>query len=206
MIRIGGALFILIVERIITYSAKLDLWWWIGIQTILFSMAPLFFMSLFGIKRAEVGLSLGDIRLSLKYVFAMLFFAMPLMIYGAGLPAFQAYYPIWAPARSSLLNFIVFELAVLVMMFNTEFFFRGLLLFSFERVTRDLKGGRWVAILAHSVVYMLVHVGKPELEVPYSFFVGIVFGWLALKTRSILPSFLAHWTSSVIFDILVISL
>ncbi|MFQ5800258.1 MAG: type II CAAX prenyl endopeptidase Rce1 family protein [Candidatus Hydrothermarchaeales archaeon] len=204
MIRIAGALFILIVERIIAHSVELDLWQWIGIQTVLFSMVPLLFILTLRIKRDEIGLSVGDLRLGLKYVFVMLFFAMPLMIYGAGLPAFKAYYPIWAPARSSLSNFILFELAILVMMFNTEFFFRGLLLFGFERVTKDLKGGKGIAILAHSVIYMLVHVGKPELEVLYSFFVGIVFGWVALKTKSILPSFIAHWTSSVIFDILIV--
>jgi membrane protease YdiL (CAAX protease family) len=202
MIRIAGVLLILVVERVISRSAELGLWRWIGLQTVLFSLIPLSYMLAFGIKREEVGLSRGELRLGLKYVVAMLFLAMPFMVYGAGQTAFKLYYPIWTPARLSVSNFILFELAILVMMFNTEFLFRGMLLFSLERVTKN----RWAAITLHSIPYMLVHVGKPFLEVPYSFFVGIAFGWLALKTRSIAPSLIAHWTSSVIFDILVIML
>jgi membrane protease YdiL (CAAX protease family) len=163
-------------------------------------------MGVSGIKIVEVGLTWGDVREGLKYAVVMLVLALPFMVYGAGLESFKDYYPIWAPARVSVFSFIILESAILIMMFNTEFLFRGVLLFSLDRKMTDMKGGQWIAILIQSFVYMLVHIGKPGLEVPYSFFVGIVFGWLALRTRSILPSFIAHWTSSVLFDILVIML
>jgi membrane protease YdiL (CAAX protease family) len=199
-----GALFLLILERLVTRSVNVNIWWWIVIQTLIFTVIPLFLIGVYGIKKAEVGLSFGEIREGLKYVLAMLMLATPFMVYGASLQSFKEYYPLWTPARDSLFSFIILESAILIMMFNTEFLFRGVLLFSLNRKMTYLNRGRWIAILVHSFVYMLVHIGKPGLEVPYSFFVGIVFGWLALRTRSILPSFIAHWTSSVLFDIFVI--
>jgi membrane protease YdiL (CAAX protease family) len=206
MLRIAGTLVVLLMERLVARFSHLNLWQWIGIQTLLFTLVPIALIILYETSREEVGLSTGDLRLGLKYVAIMLVLAMPFMFYGASLPSFKAYYPIWEPARTSILSFILLELAVFVMIFNTEFLFRGLLLFSFERNLKNVRRGRLIAIFIHSLIYMAVHFGKPGLEVPYSFFVGLVFGWLALKTRSVLPSFIAHWTSSVIFDILVIIL
>jgi membrane protease YdiL (CAAX protease family) len=206
MKRIAGVFFLLIVERLLALKLEISLWQWIGLQSIFFSLIPLIFIARSGIKWGEVGLSFGNLRAGLRYAFILLVLAMPFMIYGASLPEFKAYYPIWWQARTSLGAFILLEIAVFLMMFNTEFLFRGLLLFSLERRAIELNGGRWLAITLHAIVYMAVHIGKPGLEVPYSFFVGLVFGWLALRTRSIFPSLAAHWTSSVIFDALVIVL
>lgn len=206
MKRIAGVFLLLLVERLLALKLEFNLWQWMGLQTILFTLIPLIFITRFGIKRGEFGLSFGELQSGLRYAFILLVLAMPIMVYGASLPSFKAYYPIWWQARHSVGAFILLELAVFVMMFNTEFMFRGLLLFSFDRSLVDIKWGRWIAITLHSVIYMLVHLGKPGLEVPYSFFVGIIFGWLALRTRSIFPSLFAHYTSSVIFDVLVILL
>ncbi|MEE8402731.1 MAG: CPBP family intramembrane glutamic endopeptidase, partial [Candidatus Hydrothermarchaeaceae archaeon] len=75
------------------------------------------------------------------------------------------------------------------------------LLFSLDKAV-----GRAPAILLHAIPYMLVHIGKPPLEVPYSFFAGLLFGYLALKTRSILPSFLVHFLGSAGFELMVLRL
>ncbi|GBE55894.1 MAG TPA: CPBP family intramembrane metalloprotease [Euryarchaeota archaeon] len=206
MIRVVAAFLILLVERSIAFNGGLNLWQWIGVQTILFTLIPLLAIGRFNIKPGDFGLAQGDLRFGLKTAFMLIAIALPLMAYGASQPAFKAYYPIWAPARTSALNFIFLELAVLLMMFNTEFYFRGLLLFSLDRSLSKQRMGRWIAVLADSSIYMLAHLGKPGLEVQYSFFVGIVFGWLALKSKSIFPSLAAHWISSVIFDLMVIVL
>jgi membrane protease YdiL (CAAX protease family) len=198
--RILGSLLILFLERLIVYFSTLNLWRWIALQTVLFTALPVLFIMFGRLKREEIGLCRGNLRLGLKYVGVMLVLAMPFMVYGASLDQFKDYYPIWEPARRNVLSFILLELGVFIMMFNTEFYFRGLLLFSLKR----RLNGKWIAIFVHSLIYMLVHIGKPGLEVPYSFFVGIVFAWVALKTRSFLPTLIAHWTSSVIFDLMVL--
>ncbi len=202
MRRLAAVLSLLMLERLIAMSGRLDLWSWIGVQTVLFSLVPILFLKITGAKRNEVGLVSGDLGFGLKIAGLMLVLALPFMIYGAGLPSFQTYYPIWPPARESIFAFIILELAVLVMMFNTEFMFRGLLLFSLKKKTKNF----WLSIGVHAFIYMIVHIGKPGLEVPYSWVVGIDFGWLALRSGSMLPTLFAHWTSSVIFDFLAITL
>jgi membrane protease YdiL (CAAX protease family) len=204
MIRVAALLLLLFVERLIAYFGTLNLWEWIFVHTVIYSLLPLVFVLKGKIKGGEVGLSTGEFRTGLKYVGLLLALAMPFMLYGASLSSFKSYYPIWEPARTEISSFILLELAVMVMMFNTEFFYRGLLIFSLERELKKFNLSKWTAILIQAAIYMIVHLGKPGLEVPYSFFVGIVFGWLALRTRSILPSYIAHYISSVIFDLLVI--
>jgi membrane protease YdiL (CAAX protease family) len=81
-------------------------------------------------------------------------------------------------------------------MLATEFFYRGFFLFPFE------KFGKF-SILPQLIPYVLVHLGKPTLEIYASIPAGIAFGYMAYKTKSVLPSFLAHWIIAVIFDILV---
>jgi len=206
MIHVVFALLILAVERGAAFYGSLNLWQWIGVQTLLFSIIPILWLRKFKVKHGDVGLAPGNLRFGLKTAFTLIALALPIMAYGASQPAFKAYYPIWAPARTSAFNFLFLELAVLLMMFNTEFYFRGLLLFSLDRKLQNLKHGRWIAILLDSFIYMLAHIGKPGLEVPYSFFVGVVFCWLALKSKSIVPSLAAHWISSVLFDLMVVLL
>ncbi|MFH1786802.1 MAG: CPBP family intramembrane glutamic endopeptidase [archaeon] len=168
-------------------------------HTFLFLAAiPMIVLHAWGKKLPAYGMQLGDWRTGLKYSAILLLVAMPIMAYGAMLGDFKLYYPEWKGALDSWWMFIAFEALVGVIMFSTEFFYRGFLLFSLK--------DKWWGNLVHSFVYMLVHIGKPWLEVPYSFFAGYAFGWVDLKTNSILPSFLMHFISSVIFDLMVILL
>lgn len=146
----------------------------------------------------DYGLQFGDVRGGLAYSVLLLMVASPMMFYGARLPSFKEYYPI--VEVYSAWEFVRFELLVGVVMLSTEFFYRGFLLQILNRITP--KYGN----LLHSFVYMLVHYGKPGLEVPYSFVAGYAFGYVRMKTKSILPSFLMHYTSSIIFDLMVIYL
>ena len=57
---------------------------------------------------------------------------------------------------------------IAILMFNTEFLFRGYLLFSLKE-----ELGKAPALVLHAIPYALVHLGKPTLEVPYSFFMGL---------------------------------
>lgn len=168
---------------------------WILKQTVLLTGIPLLSLYLFKIRPREVGLSLVNWRKSVKYAVTVLLLATPVMFYGATIESFRAYYPMWAPARDSLWNFLLYQSMIAILMFNTEFLFRGYLLFSLEK-----ELGKTPALILHAIPYMLIHIGKPPLEVPYSFFAGLLFGYLALKTRSILPSFLVHFLGSMEFE------
>ena len=82
-------------------------------------------------------------------------------------------------------------------MLNVEFFFRGFLLFHLEPVA-----GRLAVVL--QALPSPWSTWEATLEIPYSLFVGIVFGLVALRTRSI-SFILTHWLGAVLFDALVCS-
>ncbi len=69
--------------------------------------------------------------------------------------------------------------------FVEEAFFRGFLL-------SGLRGrmGQWPALLISSGVFALFHI-DPGLYVP-TFLLGLAFGWVYLRTRSVWPSIFAH--------------
>ncbi len=172
---------------------------WVLRDTLFFFVFPVLALGLLKIPLTGVGLTSRNWKTSLRYAGIMVVLAFPIMVYGSGLPEFKSYYPVWQPARENLYYLPLLWGAMLILMFVLEFFFRGFLLFRLERVF-----GRVPAIVIQAIPYTLIHIGKPGLEVPYSFFVGLVFGYAALKTRSMLPGFFAHWSSAVIFDLLIL--
>ncbi len=172
---------------------------WVLKDTLFFFVFPVLALSLQKVPLTEVGLTSRNWKTSLRYAGIMVVLAFPLMVYGSSLEEFRSYYPIWQPARENVYYLLLLWVAMFILMFVLEFFFRGFLLFRLENAF-----GRVPAIVIQAVPYGFIHLGKPGLEVLYSFFVGLVFGYVALKTRSVLPSFLAHWSSAVIFDVLCI--
>lgn len=158
---------------------------------------PAAFVMLSGRKLSEYGLSLGDTKKGLKYAAFFYTAALPLMLVGSRLRSFAEYYPLWRPAYESTGNILSYELAVGLMLFSTEFFYRGFLLTALGEKTRH-------ANFIQALFYALMHVGKPPLEVPYSLIAGLVFGMVALRCKSILPCFLMHYLGNITFDLLLI--
>jgi len=66
-----------------------------------------------------------------------------------------------------------------------EVIFRGLIL---SRLARVMPG--WLAVLLSALLFGLCH--GQAVWVGYAFVLGAIFGWMALRARSILPSLLAH--------------
>jgi membrane protease YdiL (CAAX protease family) len=163
-------------------------------------LVPLAFIKFSGRRLSDYNIGLGDVGLGLKYSAVLLLFALPFMYYGSTLPEFRGYYPLWDSERDSFTSFLYYEVFVMgVVMFYTEFFYRGFLLRSLVDETR-------YGNLVQSLIYMYVHLGKPGLEVWWSLPAGFVFGEVDLKCKSILPSFLMHWLSSMLFNAMILYL
>lgn len=102
---------------------------------------------------------------------------------------------------------LYFELYTGFYMFCWEFFFRGFLLFGLQKSI--LK--TWGAVIVQALVFMLLHwsldpsASKPMAEVLSALPGGIVLGILALRTRSFVYGFLAHWAISVTLDIILMA-
>ncbi|WP_087035812.1 CPBP family archaeomyxosortase MrtA [Thermococcus litoralis] len=166
---------------------------WAFYDALFYVLIPLTAAYLLGFKPNELGFKIGK-KDGYIWALALFLLSLPISVYASQLGSFKAYYPIFA--YSSWEDFLLKELLIGVIMFAHEAFYRGILLFSLARKNE------LAAILAQNIPYTLVHIGKPPLEIPYSFIAGIVFAKMDLKSESFLPSFLLHWIGAVVFDIL----
>ena len=92
-------------------------------------------------------------------------------------------------------------------MFCWEFFFRGFLLFGLQRSWLRT----WGAVIVQAFLFMLLHwsivpdASKPLAEVLSALPGGIILGVLALRTRSFVYGFLAHWAISLTLDLILLA-
>ena len=167
----------------------------VALHGVFYFLIPLSFALAFRLKPQQIGLSLDEPRKIVLYSALLITISIPVMLYASTLPEFQAYYPRFS--APSLGAFAYYEFLLILSFAAFEFFFRGFALF-------QLRGfvGDWGAIIIHNIPYTLVHIGKPGLEVPYSFLAGLVFGYVAIRSKSFLPAFISHYSTSLIFDFL----
>lgn len=93
---------------------------------------------------------------------------------------------------------LMYYLVVAVMpAFTEEFAFRGVVLGSLRKYSDGL------ALVVSSAAFALMHGNF--VQIPFTFCCGLVFGFMVLKTNSILPSIIVHFLNnglSVTFDLL----
>jgi len=80
-----------------------------------------------------------------------------------------------------------------------EVLFRGLILFSLQRWK-----GRKLALVVSSVLFGLMHVRQGVTGVIGTILIGGYWGWVALKTRNIIGTTLAHGFYNFIFAFLLV--
>jgi membrane protease YdiL (CAAX protease family) len=170
---------------------------------VLYFVIPLLLFLTIGRERwrqlRSIGLSLGERRTTLRMTVTLLLLASLMAFVGLFSPSMTRYYPIWSTGGEvSVADFAYNEFLFALIMFSGEFFYRGLVLLTLGR--RSF----WGAIVLQSIPYAFLHLGKPVIEVPYSFVAGLVFGWANLRSRSLLPSWLTHFMGSALFDALVL--
>ncbi|AFN04795.1 hypothetical protein PFC_09360 [Pyrococcus furiosus COM1] len=166
-------------------------YFWVVLVVIFYLIIPTIIYQLLGITPREVGFRTPN---SLRSTELLLVFAFLLGFAGLAIPEMRNYYPIFS--YSSALDFALKEILIGVVMFAHEAFFRGFLLFPIA------KKSPTIGIIFQDIPYTIIHVGKPTIEIPYSFIAGIIFAKIDLKEESIVPSFLVHWIGSLFFDIL----
>jgi membrane protease YdiL (CAAX protease family) len=150
-------------------------------RVILFGLVPLLVVVLaFRERVAHYGLRLGEWRLGLGLAVAGCAVMTPIVIWFAGLPDARFYY---APSWSSLPDVLVTNSLDLV---AAEFLFRGFLMFAIVRAIGP------IGVLVATLPFVFVHLTKPELELLSTLGGGMLYGWLAWRTGSILWGAIAH--------------
>lgn len=151
-----------------------------------------------GLLAAAYGRDLGwrvD-RRALRNTLVLALFVLPFYVVGSTLPSVRAAYPMWqtSTALSAFLPHTAMQFAVVV---ATECYFRGLLCVG----VREL-GPK--SVLISPVLYVLVHVEKPPIELLLSGPTDVLFGVADYDARSILPSIVAHGGGFALLDWLVL--
>ena len=176
--------------------------WQFGVFFILLLVVPLISTRFFtGLKLSSMGLGVGDFKLGMK-LFAFLFplIILPVLYFAVDMPEIQSEYPLAKIIKEHHDLIFIYELFyVIFYYFAWEFFFRGFLLFGLKP-----RIGAFNAVLIQTISSSLIHIGKPGGEVIGSIIVGILFGVIALRTRSIWYVFLLHAAIGVATDLLII--
>lgn len=98
---------------------------------------------------------------------------------------------------------LVYFASYLLYYIGWEFLFRGILLVSSEK-----KCGAMGAILLTTLISALIHTsigafGKPMIETLSAIPAGIIFGYIAHKTKSIYPTLFIHFIIGVSTDLFI---
>jgi membrane protease YdiL (CAAX protease family) len=128
----------------------------------------------------DFGLKWGEYKVWSYYVAIVCLVAAPILFATSLTPAFQKYYSI------ELFNPVNYSLVNCASLFASEFFFRGFVLFGLKD---KFKEG---SIIVQMIPFVLVHLGKLELETLSTILTGILFGYIAYRGKSFWPVYFIH--------------
>ena len=128
----------------------------------------------------EFGLRIGNFRLWKYYVIGFLLIALPLVYLTSSGSSFQSYYV------KPNIDILKYSLTAIVYMLGWEFLFRGYLIFGLKD---KFKEG---SILIQMIPFVLLHLGKPEIETISTIISGIIWGYFSYRGNSFWPAFLIH--------------
>jgi len=168
----------------------------------LFFVLPALYIKLI-MKRplSEFGLGLGDIRTGLKILAFLVPVIFVAIYFAADMPDVRSEYPLAKSLLHERSHLIFYEAAYVIFYYIAwEFYFRGVLLFGLKD-----RFGAFNAILIQTISSCLVHIGKPEGEIIGAIIVGVIFGIIALRTRSIWYVFVLHALIGILTDLFIIN-
>jgi len=152
---------------------------------LFYGVIPIATIILFKEPLKNFGITFGKVKKVIIYSIVVSILLAPIIFVGSLLPSISNYY--MSVTITSFESFVSSELRIGFFMFFWELFFRGFILFGlFNRIGNS-------ALPIHAVPFALFHLGKPDIEVLASFFAAILFGIIALKSKSFLPAFIIHW-------------
>ncbi|MFQ5845602.1 MAG: CPBP family intramembrane glutamic endopeptidase [Planctomycetota bacterium] len=175
-------------------------WHFLGSFLLLGVVPALLWKVLLGRSLREAGVTAGDARYGWRYLaWTVPLLVVPLVFLGARSEGVRSEYPLAAGAGEDAATFLFFEVVYLLFYAGYEFFFRGLLTLGLWK-----RIGALPAVGLSTLVSTALHYGKPEWEVWGVIVVGLVFGWLAIRTRSVLWPLVIHASIGFFTDLFVV--
>jgi membrane protease YdiL (CAAX protease family) len=155
-------------------------------------------------KAADVGLKFQEKKSSLILMLISLAIVPLISLSAVADAEMSALYPLGG--SMIFLNagfFILYYVSYIAYYFGWEYLFRGFGFFSISE-----KYGPMLAIAVTTMISALIHssiggFGKPFSETFSAIFGGLIFGFIAYKTKSIYPSLLMHFVLGFCLDMFV---
>ena len=139
----------------------------------------------------DFGLNFGDFRAWWPYTLATIIIAVPVLFAFSHIDSLREYY-----TRPDL-NLLTYIGGILIYLFSWEFIFRGFFLFGLREKLGILS------VVVQMVPFVILHFGKPELEVISTIFTGLWFGYICYRGNSFWPAFIIHSVINISFIIFV---
>ena len=175
--------------------------WQFIIFFVLMFIVPVLYIKLV-MKRplSDFGFGLGDIKWGSKWLITIPFLIVPIIYFASKMPSLRLEYPLAKSLLTDQSHLFVYELGYIIFYYIAwEFFFRGFLLFGLKE-----RFGAFNAVLIQTISSCLVHIDKPEGEIIGSIVVGVLFGMIALRSRSFWWVFMLHISIGILTDIFII--
>ena len=179
--------------RILSLSMPLediDLMYWYAIVGVPLMMTALLVARTLGLSWRSLGFTLRSLRIQALVVTAGLAFGVAEYFILKPKPLIDEFSwgAFWLPALILLIG----------TGFNEELVFRGVM----QSASSDALG-KW-AILYVTVVFAVLHLGyKSVVDVAFVFAVGLLFGWVVAKTRSLFGVSLSHGITNIALYLVV---
>ena len=149
-------------------------------RVVVFGLLPLGLLLALREDPRRYGLGRGDVRRAVVLGGLATLVTLPAIALIAALPAIREWY---GPSMSTVGDVFLTNVLDLV---PSEFLVRGFLMFALVRSIGP------IGVVVAVVPFVMVHIGKPDLEVISTLGGGLVFGWLNWRTGSIWASAAYH--------------
>jgi membrane protease YdiL (CAAX protease family) len=128
----------------------------------------------------DFGLRLGNWRLWGFHLAIVVILGLPILYGASRMPDVAGYY------TQTEFKLVKYSLEIATALFAWEFILRGFLLFGLKDKLGEMS------ILVQMVPFVLLHFGKPEIEMVSTIIMGIYFGYVAYRSNSCWPAVLMH--------------
>jgi len=135
------------------------------------------------------GLALGDWRQGALWTLAFVALSVATVYISVEyIPGIRQYYRYEVFGPALLWQTVVYMTA-------WEFFFRGFLLFGLKKL------GFAAANSIQTLIFFLMHIGKPGPELYSTLLTGLIFGYITYRSKSVIPMIIIH--SSILLSVVL---
>lgn len=180
-------------DNISDLSASL---YWFGLDIIILFLIPvLIIIFYFHESLKNYGLIFGDRNAGLKICMVVVLIMTVLLWFVSASEEFSLSYPSLKSAEHLSFQFLIYEIVLFFYIVAWEFIWRGYMLFGLEK-----KFG-YYAVFMQMIPFVILHNGKPLMEMFGAIPGGIFLGILALRTRSIFYGVIIHFSVMFFIDL-----